>query len=78
MNLIQSLKWFFVDQFMFYMGGGGGGGPTSTTTQTSNIPDWLRPQVEADIGATTQELFNTKGVAATPAKAATYDAEGNQ
>ena len=41
------------------MGGGGGGGPTSTTTQTSNIPDWLRPQVEAAIGASTQQLFNT-------------------
>jgi hypothetical protein len=61
-----------------FMGGGGGGGPTSTTTQTSNIPDWLRPQVEAAIGASTQELFNTKGVAATPGKAATYDAEGNE
>ena len=41
------------------MGGGGGGGPTNTTTQTSNIPDWLRPQVEAAIGASTQQLFNT-------------------
>jgi hypothetical protein len=51
----------------FQMGGGGsGGGPTNTTTQTSNIPDWLRPQVEAAIGATTQELFNTKNVAGTP------------
>jgi len=49
-----------------FMGGGGGGGPTSTTTQTSNIPDWLRPQVEAAIGASTQELFNTKNVGATP------------
>lgn len=39
-------------------GGGGGGGPTSTTTQTSNIPDWLRPQVEAGVGAATQQLFN--------------------
>ena len=41
------------------MGGGGSSGPTSTTTQTSNIPDWLRPQVEAAIGASTQQLFNT-------------------
>lgn len=41
------------------MGGGGGGGPTTTTNQTSNIPDWLRPQVEAAIGASTQQLFNT-------------------
>ena len=40
------------------MGGGGGGGPTSTTTQTSNIPDWLRPQVETALGAATQQIFN--------------------
>jgi hypothetical protein len=49
-----------------FTGGGGGGGPSNTTTQTSNIPDWLRPQVEAAIGASTQELFNTKNVGATP------------
>ena len=41
------------------MNSGGSSGPTSTTTQTSNIPDWLRPQVEAAIGASTQQLFNT-------------------
>ena len=40
------------------MGGGGSSGPTNTTTQTSNIPDWLRPQVEAAIGAGTQQVFN--------------------
>jgi hypothetical protein len=28
-------------------GGGGGGGPTTTTVNQSNIPDWLRPQVES-------------------------------
>ena len=47
-------------------GGGGGGGPTTSTTQTSNIPDWLRPQVESVLGGSMQELFNT-----------TKDAEGN-
>jgi len=35
----------------------GGGGPTSSTTNTSNIPDWLRPQVEATLGGSMQELF---------------------
>jgi hypothetical protein len=40
------------------MGGGGSSGPSNTTTQTSNIPDWLRPQVEAAIGAGTQQVFN--------------------
>lgn len=40
--------------------GGGGGGPTSSTTNTSNIPDWLRPQVETVLGGAMEELFNTK------------------
>ena len=41
--------------------GGGGGGPqqsTSTVTQSS-IPDWLKPQTEAMLGAATQQIFNT-------------------
>ena len=37
---------------------GGGGGPSTSTTYTSNIPDWLRPQTEAFLGAATQEYFN--------------------
>jgi len=45
---------------------GGGGGPTSSTTNTSNIPEWLRPQVESVLGGSMQELFNTE-----------RDAEGN-
>ena len=40
--------------------GGGGGGPTSSTTNTSNIPDWLRPQVETVLGGSMEELFNFK------------------
>lgn len=40
--------------------GGGGGGPTTSTTYTSNIPEWLRPQTEALLGAATQEYFNTE------------------
>jgi hypothetical protein len=40
--------------------GGGGGGPSTSTTYTSNIPDWLRPQTEALLGAATQEYFNTE------------------
>lgn len=38
--------------------GGGGGGTTQSTTYTSNIPEWLRPQTEALLGAATQEYFN--------------------
>lgn len=41
---------------------GGGGGPTQTTVTQSNIPDWLRPQVEAVLGGATKELFQTKEV----------------
>lgn len=40
-------------------GGGGGGHTTSTVTQSS-IPDWLRPQTEALLGAATQETFQTQ------------------
>jgi len=39
-------------------GAGGGGGPTSSTVTQSNVPDWLRPQVETTLGAATQEMFN--------------------
>ena len=45
--------------------GGGGGGPTSSTVTQSNIPDWLRPQTEALLGAATQEYFQTKPVTKT-------------
>ena len=40
--------------------GGGGGGSQTSTTYTSNIPEWLRPQTEAMLGAATQEYFTTK------------------
>lgn len=61
MNLIQSLKWFFVDQFMFYMGGGGGGqsAPTTSYSQTSNIPEYARPYVETMLGTTQKQLYTT-------------------
>jgi len=39
-------------------GGGDGGGPTTTTVNQSNIPEWLRPQVEGLIGGASQELFD--------------------
>ena len=40
--------------------GGGGGGPSSTTVNQSNVPDWLRPQVEQVLGGATKELFKTE------------------
>jgi hypothetical protein len=44
---------------VFNFGGGGGGGQTSSTVTQSNIPEWLRPQTEALLGAATQEYFET-------------------
>jgi hypothetical protein len=35
----------------------GGGGPSSTTTNTSNIPPYLRPYVEAMMQATQQQVY---------------------
>jgi hypothetical protein len=45
---------------VFNFGGGGGGGPTQSTVTQSNIPDWLRPQTEALLGAATTEYFDTE------------------
>lgn len=56
-------------------GGGGGGGPTQTTVTQSNIPDWLRPQVETVLGGATKELFRTRTV--DTGKPAEYDDKGN-
>ena len=56
--------------------GGGGGGPTSSTTNTSNIPDWLRPQVESVLGGSMQELFETNKVPGVDGGPATYDITG--
>ena len=60
MNFLKYWKSFFYNQFFLYAGGGdgGGGGPTTTTVNQSNIPEWLRPQVESVIGGTFQELFD--------------------
>ena len=61
MNLLRFWKSFFFDQFTLHLGGGGGG-PTTTTVNQSNVPDWLRPQVETVLGGATKQLFNTKEI----------------
>jgi hypothetical protein len=60
MNFLKYWKSVFFDQFFLYVGGGdgGGGGPQTTTVNQSNIPEWLRPQVEGIIGGASQELFD--------------------
>lgn len=41
--------------------GGGGGAPSTTTTvNQSNIPEYLRPQVETVLGGAMKELFKTQ------------------
>ena len=40
-------------------GGGGDAGPTTTTVNQSNIPEYLRPQVETVLGGSMKELFKT-------------------
>jgi hypothetical protein len=46
-------------RIIYGQGGGGSGGPSSSTVTQSNIPDWLRPQVETTLGGSMQEMFNT-------------------
>jgi hypothetical protein len=41
---------------------GGGGGPTNSTVTQSNVPDWLRPQVENVLMGAGKNLFQTKRV----------------
>lgn len=43
-----------------YGGGGGSSQPTTTTVNQSNIPEYLRPQVETVLGGAMQELFTTR------------------
>jgi hypothetical protein len=58
--------------------GGGGGGQTTSTVTQSNIPEWLRPQTEALLGAATQEYFETTPRELTKFKTETrVDEEGN-
>jgi len=47
-------------------GSGGGGGPTSSRVEQTNIPEYARPYVETMLGATQQQLFNTRQTAGTP------------
>jgi len=59
-------------------GGGGGGGPTTTTVNQSNIPEWLRPQVETVLGGATKQLFNTKKITDPETGAVTEEITGTK
>jgi hypothetical protein len=52
---------------------GGGGGPTNTTVNQSNIPDWLRPEVERTLGGAAKQLFQTKEIPGVDGAPSTFD-----
>ena len=47
---------------LYPLGGGGNSGPTQSTVTQSNIPEWLRPQVETVLGGATKQLFQTNEI----------------
>jgi hypothetical protein len=59
-------------------GGGGGGGPTSTTVNQSNIPEYLRPQVETVLGGAMKELFKTKEIPGVDGAPSTFEITGTK
>jgi hypothetical protein len=56
----------------------GGGGPSQTTVTQSNIPDWLRPQVETVLGGATRELFKTREIPGVDGAPSTYEITGTK
>jgi len=59
-------------------GGGGGGGPTNSTVTQSNVPEWLRPQVETVLGGATKELFKTKEIPGVNGEPSTFEIVGTK
>ena len=59
-------------------GGGGGGGDTKTTVTQSNIPEYLRPQVETVLGGSMQELFKTKEIPGVDGAPSTFEIIGTK
>jgi hypothetical protein len=62
MIIFNKFNGYSRDGIRKYYSGGGGGGPTTSTVNQSNIPDWLRPQVEQVLGGATKQLFQTKEI----------------
>jgi hypothetical protein len=60
------------------MGGGDSGGATSTTVNQSNIPEYLRPQVETLLGGATKELFRTKEIPGVDGAPSTFEVVGTK
>lgn len=61
MKLFKFWKSYFLDQFTLHISmGGGSSGPTQTNVTQSNVPDWLRPQVENVLLGAGKQLFQTQ------------------
>jgi hypothetical protein len=60
------------------MGGGDSGGPTTTTVNQSNIPEYLRPQVETLLGGSMKELFQTKEIPGVDGAPSTFEIVGTK
>ena len=58
--------------------GGPGNQPTTTTVNQSNIPEYLRPQVETVLGGAMKELFRTKEIPGVDGKPSTFEIEGTK
>lgn len=63
---------------IIYGGGGGGGGETKTTVTQSNLPEYLRPQVETVLGGSMRELFKTKEIPGVDGAPSTYEIVGTK
>lgn len=59
-------------------GGGGGNTPSVTTVNQSNLPEYLRPQVETVLGGGMQELFQTKQTGTDASGKPIYDIAGTK
>ena len=63
---------------IIYGGGGGGGGDTKTTVTQSNLPEYLRPQVETVLGGSMRELFKTKEIPGVDGAPSTFEIIGTK
>lgn len=78
MIIFNKFNGYSRDGIRKYYSGGGGGGPTSSTVTQTNVPDWLRPQVEQVLGGATKELFQTKEVPGVGGAPSTFEIVGTK
>ena len=61
MSILKTLKWFVLDQFMFWGGDGdgGGGGTTTSTSYSTNLPEYAEPYYNELLRQTGKNVFST-------------------